>query len=1646
MKLTRILANRVDYLAKSRYFTLMYGRVLGIVFFLSLSHILLGQMTLHPGNVAPITPDNIIQNVFLGNGIELVDTRFSGQAASIGLFDNAKDVIGLEKGIVLSTGYAQNVIKENNSDTPLSSNTTGWTYQDSDLEALAGVEVVDIVKFNISFVPSSDLVSFRYVFASEEYPDFVCADKNDVFGFFITGKKPGGGNYESQNIALIPDPSDTDKFLDLPVSINSVNNGTAGLFADGACDETNQSLAYAEYYNEVADGMTPALNAYLDVFVAQAAVIPCETYEIKIVLGDGNDQNEDSVVFLEERSFSTGTITIDINNPGVDGGLAEGCDKGNIRLNLPEPVQVDFPLEVECLSGPNLIDAAEEGVDFESLPKNLFIPAGASFLDLGITPIDDNHDEGTEYIYLKIRKSICEIDTLILPLYNNNLETLDLPDTIYSCRSEIFQLKAGLDNSGPNDALTFKSSRSVTLSKSEKHSESSIAVNGLKDIPLNPDLIAEICIDSLVHPRLNDLDIYLRAPSMQVLELSTDNGAREDNEDQEDSFIQTCFKLTATTNINLGNASEGEMNLSNPSYTGDYQPEGSIQDWLYPVTSELNGEYVLFIVDDERDFDGELFSWHISFSPKYDLEYVWSPAAELSCADCETAEGISDESKYFYITLADSYGCEYVDSVYLKVTEEAEEITVECTAGTAGSIEYEISESEHSDFYEYSLDDGITWYSTEDQGTSLQNLDEIEVIDARNIIIRGLLENETLTVLFRANNFAGCHSPEVSSTCTTIPCSSPPVITEIKINQPLCASQEETELTVLVDGSTAPYIYRISINAESIESTTGEFEEIPQGTWTLRVIDNSGCATEQEFTVESPEPLELNEVVKPITCSGDADASISLDAQGAFPPFSYAWNNGNEDAVRTELAPNFYTVTVTDNMGCSAVMDFNILDPDLLVVEYEQSEPLNCGASNVVSASFDISGGVSPYTIIWNGSEESESLDNLAPGIIRYNIEDENGCQVAGEQEVLQVESLTVEFLEVKNLSCYDAADGSVIVNVDNGNGPFDFLWDNGETTDNPQNLESGQNFVTITDQDGCEKKEIVELSSPEEIIIISEVQAPSCFGESDGAITVEIQNVGDAVLQWINGSNETSLTQLAAGQYCLTVTNEDGCTKTECIEVPKIEKLEITSDINNVGCGNTTLGSVDITPSGGSGDYIYSWTGPAGMTAQSEDIENLVVGTYSLALSDRNNPSCSSETFELEIIMASELTAEINILEPILCNGDHTGSVGVTTTGGATPLQFLWSNDGTQQELTNLTAGNYEVTVIDADNCSTIAELVLTEPEPLTLPFTQTDIKCYRAEDGEIVVTPEGGTAPYDFIWNNDASTGALTDLSTGNYSVTVTDHNNCTETEAFEITDTNEEIKSSVETTDVSCQGGANGIITVSSSQGQGPYRYSLNGSQFTSSNEFLNLKAGNYLVTTQDSNGCLVDTEVELNEALPLEVTFKSGLEVIYGQDLQLELAIENQSGSMQYTWDAPDINMFSCISCSDPKISNVTSSFSGSLMITDEENCQSEIFFNVNVIEDGKIGIPTGFSPNGDDVNDLLYVMGDPELTILSFEVFSRWGELLFSAKDFHPGDTSKGWNGTYQGKEMPQDSYVWSLECLMRSGKKERQQGQTTLIK
>jgi gliding motility-associated-like protein len=1602
----------------------------------------MGQMTIHPGDVPPLQPDNIIENVFLGNGVTLLNTQYSGFDSSVGIFDNAESSIGLEKGIVLTTGHARNVNQPNSVD-QLNGNTSNNSIVDEELNALAGVNVLDIAKFEIEFIPSSDLLSFRYVFASEEYPKYVCLGHNDVFGFFITGPKPGGGFYNNENIARVPDSNRPGEFLDLPVTVNSVNNGSPGTFADGGlCDGNNESLSYAEYYNENPLNSVPAFNGFLDIFIAQAEVIPCETYTIEIAIGDGGDRIIDSAVFLEGRSFSTKDLIVDINNPGIEGGIAEDCASGSINISIVEPLTTDLPVELKILTDDNLVNPATEGVDFATLPTNVNILAGTTTVNVPLVPFADNLAEGTEFIYLGLRRNICTVDTFILPLYDNVLTDIVLVDTLVICSDETFTLSADLGEINTADNLEFVSTESVDILTTADATESTIIVSGLKDIALNPSIISEICIDDLQHNQLKDLDIFLQAPSGQILELSSDN----DNFGTGTGLIQTCFTATATQVINGGNPSESAGIPGNPNYTGNFLPEGSFDDWLSPITSELNGPYTLYIVDDTKAYNGQLRGWHLTINPKYELAYNWAPSIGLDCPTCDTTSGEIRNSQYYYLNLVDSYGCTYVDSTWIQVYEREEAPVVVCNQSAEGQIEINWPNSGSS--FEFMVVGKNRWYSTATSGSLVAGIYTVDILAENQITVSGMLANEPVTVMVRAVNAAGCNSPAASTTCTAIPCTTTlPELISVEIDQPECSSQSSARVIVNAEGiSDLQYIIKLGNN--SAFNSDGFFRSIPPGTWPLRISDTNGCAIEQMITVNAPPAFALQSTVQQITCRDDNDARIELEITGDNPPFTTQWATGSDLSIQTNLENGLYEVTVTDNLGCTLNETFEIINPVELVSTYIQSDVLNCNGENPEAfASVFSFGGKAPYATIWNGSISSDTLYNLSAGTLQWQVTDSLGCIVTGSDAVEQSQGLILDFENVTDLPCFNTSTGQATVLVDNGSRDYVYLWSSGETNATASALAAGQNSVTVTDSDGCIATADITIQAPAEIHIIPTVSQPNCAVAEDGQIDLGLSGgTGDLQIIWDNNSTNISLSDLSAGTYCVTITDSNFCTESECFDLQAQNPIQISSDISKVSCNPGTDGAISVQPSGGSGKYEYLWNGPNGYTSQNKDIVGLDAGSYSLIVTDANNRQCQSVTFEFALAINTDLTTTLELTDAFTCVNDPNGRLDLIVEGGESPYTYLWSDGSVENNLMGLSQGVYSVTVTDANDCTSVSQMTITDDRILQNQVTKQDLMCAGTEDGFITLLTTGGNEPYQYEWNVPGIEPTINNLSAGQYSVTVTDAVGCTVIEAIELTEQFQSLEINPIVENEKCYQNEDGSISIEIISGEEPIMFGLDDGAMQSSNTFNNLESGTYQLSIMDANGCIEKSVFTVLPAQEISLEIVGDLLVEFGGSVELSVQMFNAEGDINYNWNAPQIELFSCSDCNNPVIENITKSFSAQLTVVDENGCNKEAYININVVDDMNLEVPTGFTPNGDGVNDILSIYGNPGFSIINFTLYNRYGQKVYEGYDLTPNQESQGWDGRFQGELLPSGSYVWTIEYQNLKGEKGSTRGVTTLIK
>ncbi len=657
------------------------------------------------------------------------------------------------------------------------------------------------------------------------------------------------------------------------------------------------------------------------------------------------------------------------------------------------------------------------------------------------------------------------------------------------------------------------------------------------------------------------------------------------------------------------------------------------------------------------------------------------------------------------------------------------------------------------------------------------------------------------------------------------------------------------------------------------------------------------------------------------TCNGSNDGEITAVVSGGVPPYTYEWTDEDGNVISsTETASNLsvglYTVTVTDDnndfifdsngdgQGVVCSETFEVTEPDPIEINLTENEDgvisnldLDCAGDTDGSIFIDVVGGCPPYNFLWSNGETTEDIENLSFGNYILTITDSNNCSIEFTQEIIEPDPIQIE-KNIENSVDSDGCNdlGVIDINV-NGGTPFNteplylFEWSidsdgNGEgdvvisNSEDINGLAANTYYITVTDALGCEFTENFIITWPGPFAVIVEETSNlelSCFGDCDGVINISPSGgSGDYQYAWssveggsvpVGQENNQNLTGLCAGSYSITITDSffPDCNWSEIITITEPEQ-ELTIDeifINDqLTCFGDCDGSIDINVLGGTGDYLYNWSN--GETT--EDLTNLCAGSYSVIIEDENGCQINAS---YQIIQPDEPLSLEGITIENTCFGGNNGSVDATVTGGYENYSYSWSSGQTTEDISELTAGIYTLTVTDDNGCVIEESFEIFEPEELQVTIETSDnngfhISCFGGSDGTINLTPSGGSGSYSILWSTGQTSEDLVGLFSGIYDVTITDINdaNCSISETIVLTEPTE-IEISYVSSDVSCFEGCDAFIDVTVSGGVSDYTYEWTGPDDFFSNEqnLSNLCAGVYNLNLLDLNNCPQALEIEI-----------------------------------------------------------------------------------------------------------------------------------------------------------------------------------------
>ncbi len=547
----------------------------------------------------------------------------------------------------------------------------------------------------------------------------------------------------------------------------------------------------------------------------------------------------------------------------------------------------------------------------------------------------------------------------------------------------------------------------------------------------------------------------------------------------------------------------------------------------------------------------------------------------------------------------------------------------------------------------------------------------------------------------------------------------------------------------------------------------------------------------------------------------------------------------------------------------------------------------NTGSTVTESLSFTTPVGVKSVTVVFN------DVDTKKPP-----------CGVVIDD--LFVLSPLVTQTSQTNITCFNLSNGSFTVSGTGGAGAYTgkysfnggpsvpFTVTNGSGTVN--NLPAGSYAVTLTDANGCSLTKTITITQPA-VLTLSAVKTDiSCFGLTNGSVALGVSGgTAPYTYAWSNGATTQNISNLATGSYSVVVTDANGCSSNASVNIAQPTSISLSEITTNPTCFDSNDGTINLTVSGGTSPYTYSWSNGA----VSKNQTGLVAGTYTVVVTDSKGCT-STKTITLTPPPAIVLS---NTITSVSCFGGNTGAIDLSVSGGTAPYSYVWSNGTTIQDLSNLTAGTYTVTVTDNKNCSSTSSIVVDEPLVITSNPTTVNVSCAGNNDGSISLSTSGGTAPYTYLWNTGATTSSISGLSAGTYNVTITDSKGCTAVKIIIITQPTA-ISLSTAQTNINCFGSSTGAINLTVSGGTAPFAYAWTNvsSGYTSSNEDLStLPAGTYSVTVTDSKGCTSNTSVTLTQAPEIILTSVTTDVTCFGSSTgAINLSVSGGAAPYTYSW--------------------------------------------------------------------------------------------------------------------------------------------------
>jgi gliding motility-associated-like protein len=737
---------------------------------------------------------------------------------------------------------------------------------------------------------------------------------------------------------------------------------------------------------------------------------------------------------------------------------------------------------------------------------------------------------------------------------------------------------------------------------------------------------------------------------------------------------------------------------------------------------------------------------------------------------------------------------------------------------------------------------------------------------------------------------------------------------------PLTCHGNNTTISANATGGTAPLTYTWNTGA-----TTSSINA-PAGTYSVMVRDAVGCVSSGNITISEPPIITTSFSVTNESCNGCCDGEVTISVAGGVPPYSVSWSNGDVGLTADNLCYGIVTATITDAAGCVVSSSAVVNNPTCAAFNATASITQNilCYGNTNGAATVNATGGTEPYTYSWNTSpvQNTQNATGLSVGTYTVTVTDFNGCISISSVTLTQPTILTNTMLHTDATSI-GGTNGTATANPAGGTPPYTYAWN----TTPPQNtqtatgLAAGVYQVLISDFNGCTLLDSVRINQPpcNNFILAVNATPVTCHGQNNGAASLLIAHgTPPYTIVWSSGHNNvTSVSGLAAGTYTVTVTDASNCTTFRNFTITEPDPLTISLDATNISCFGANDGTIDLTVSGGTFPYTFSWlygTRPFGST---EDLIYLSPGTYSVVVTDANG--CST-TASIGITQPAQLTASATRVD-VTCNGFSNGSIDVTPAGGTMPYTYSWTAQNNPftantQDLSGLVADIYTLNITDASGCNLAQPFQVAINQPDTVIIRHVAVPCPAPGASTVTVNVDtitgGAGLPYRVSFDNGVtfqSSGVYTaTLALGNsYQLVARDSNGCL-SPVFNLTLNPAVVIDSVVFNKCIPPSNTTIPVTVYPNGGDGgPYQVSTDGGvTFGASGTYVfNLNVNNnYNIVVRDARGCIsLTTTITIPAELIATAVQSAQVTCLGGSDGAINLTVTGGTTAYTYAWTGP-----------------------------------------------------------------------------------------------------------------------------------------------